>query len=923
MGSIMVKSCLIILALFLFTQPSEAFDLSRSVKLTGATPVDPSATTCPQESNFWLEWAKQVSGNSCQEKATAIISLPISHNEMIEQMKPVCNDCFFNSNNTQAVYYQKVLQSQRSTPVDNNAAALTKILTQMKNGPTVQALTLSDESRVAKELAVDYTLAADNKERTNDIAHLNRSLTVTTGAAASIGVGILSATSTRAVNSTSTKVETKEFDPHSLSQEVPGSCKSKLQFFVYQQVPPDNSDFYPFLKANKKYEPNDWNFVKLLQEFNQRTSNGLSLRDALKGHDEESKAIQSLKARLDFLKKNPLYLNLFSSSEPAMAPHQKELFDQIQQSFNNSQCAKSRDHRDCVLDKVADKQGKIKDIFSRKDVKEVVKTQAGLGISSLTRRMTESAEAMKIPVVTAGDLRVLATESISKVERRVAICDNVNLSKPNAATPSWQTSPAFMELQSDWAENLDLDDMNENEAFQDFNKKFCLDLRQNSQGHMINAKDYLASKCPTPNSCTHEQKLNHYDTFARQYRSLNPEAGVSDEVVSSSKFDKRYRVAALSDTDYQEVKRVSAYESPSYSSAGVSTPVVDNYSAATASSSASDFRASASAESAPAPADVPLPNLLPPAEVFPGSMMPAFANPQSQNDFARTELHDQNQKATEETKAAIKDTESAIESTDKKESQKVADLETQLAALRDQLKKLEQTKVAEPVVTPVTAQAPQAAAPVSSGIKAAVSQNSVSPNVAQATAAPSFASIGPSFSHSSFGEASTGAAKARAASGAMSGASLGKALGTASAASSPAGGASSANSIFVVNSPSAITVSGDSSAPAQDLAITVSTQEYQSLQGFRQGTTGQLDPKLIEKLQAQLGSIPTSKINLSFTAPDGQILKFDVTKGDNGLAFLPVDAAGRVPASVTEPAAPARQSKLYQNLLNTLDNSAR
>jgi hypothetical protein len=876
------------------------------------SPMSPliTATTCG-DSPFWTSWASQLSGENCSKKVKAAILGSLPHIERNKQLKTAC-DCFFSKDNLMHEEFKRVRNEVRSTPVEKNAKGVNSILRQMRAGMMLQASLLAKTNDVAMDMAMNYSQSFAEKDNTD--AYKKR----------------IQDANDFFKNQDNPNLRKVSFDTSVPSMKdvdmpVPKSCATPLMFVNYQQIPKSDSSFYQSLKEHTTFDQKNWNFQDLMTDFNQRASQFGNLTQAL-----SNPGIKSIKDRLDFLKRNPLYMNLFASTDPTMLPAQKKLFGAVQSIYNSSKCSTGKRRRKCIVDKLNDHQSEITTIFQDDLVKQAVNKNAVDGLDSFLGLLKTNKDILETSVVSDFDLDFLAKNEIggsdTDIKNRVSICENIQATKtvPVQSIEKDGPSQPYLDLQAEWASKLSLENLSENPEFKDYDDKLCKRPRKNKDGISVSLTQHMDTKCPV-NVCSPEQYRKIFDDFTSNTQSVASDPNDTSDDLAVAESNRRR--SSLTSSDYTWAAETQTSLPQTYRSAPVSNPEVFSQTQQLASVSPMDFevaRETAAVSGAQnfSNFEMPLPNafVTPPQT----TTMAAPLSPSSDQGHIDRNI--------EETRASIKDTEreAAAASADTK---KVKDLEDQLVGLRDQLKKLEQSRLTETVVSPV---ATASAAVVPNQNQPAIRQNvsAYTQNTAQLGAQPSGAaqsfassvSAPPSasnFANSQTNDSNLGSAKSSGSSAQLSGASLGKALGTGGSGSGLSFGSTGANSIYVVNSPTALTVSSDSSTPSQDLAITVSSQEYQTLEGFRQGTTTQLDPQLIEKLQAQLGTIPTSKINLSFTAPDGQILKFDVTKGENGLAFLPLDASGRAPASAAQPVAPAKQSKLYQNLLNTLDNSAR
>jgi hypothetical protein len=174
------------------------------------------------------------------------------------------------------------------------------------------------------------------------------------------------------VNSIEAPDDTIKFDQFPL-EKIPtdpkGSCFSMKTFFEIQMKPnrAEDKEFINKFLTTKDINSEEWDLEIVKRKYDEAISS-----------NAPSEQVQELRSRIVFIKKNPLYANLFSSKSKDVKSEQKKLLgilkDQFEQKFFN--CSKERMDRSCLEKKKqqkdkADKE--ISEIFKNPDVFEATR----------------------------------------------------------------------------------------------------------------------------------------------------------------------------------------------------------------------------------------------------------------------------------------------------------------------------------------------------------------------------------------------------------------------------------------------------------------------------------------------------------------------------------------------------------------------
>lgn len=333
------------------------------------------------------------------------------------------------------------------------------------------------------------------------------------------------------------------------SSPAPGSCISMASYLSYQQIPKEQEFFEDLAAMKDEINEDDWNISTLKKNYDIAHRNAEALPDGKDRQTAFAKA-RGLRARINFLKKNPLIGNVFSLKPQSNAKineaanlRKKELY----------RILKSELRPGISVNDYKNFQKKVSSVFSNIRVNALFRTN----LNDQTLAEFQGQEAILNTKLPTSQLALESKLSLmSQGQSEVKGCTGVN-PRPSLAKCSADylnycrlvkdvndgISKNSANLYSP-SENMDLEtlydfdsDPEKNDGFKKFSDEVCKKKRTsraNSQLKM-NFEEYRKSVCPE-NSAKVECDPAFQDSLVRKFMSDTkaeiPEGGDPDVVMA-------------------------------------------------------------------------------------------------------------------------------------------------------------------------------------------------------------------------------------------------------------------------------------------------------------------------------------------------------------------------------------------------------
>jgi hypothetical protein len=297
-----------------------------------------------------------------------------------------------------------------------------------------------------------------------------------------------------------------------------GSCISMRAYFAFEQISKDGS-FYADLKKMNSFKEEEWNLEKLKNRYD------VAYKTASNETDGD-KEINSLKARINFLNKNPLISNLFSAQalpeESDFLKNKKESLLKIMQAGMKlgASAADFRQYQNEMSNLFSDPQ--VVNIMRRElDAKILSKYQDGHGV--LSGRLPTTQRALE------NSFRLMANESVEECSGELEGNELIqcSLSFPRYCLLLSEVTSRInneedhlLARPSDSLQQESLFDSNldplENTGFKRLSKQICDEQREmiNRPGVTMNFQEFKSSHC-RPSSNKPECSVENNDMLVK------------------------------------------------------------------------------------------------------------------------------------------------------------------------------------------------------------------------------------------------------------------------------------------------------------------------------------------------------------------------------------------------------------------------
>ncbi len=265
--------------------------------------------------------------------------------------------------------YKKTPQEIELDMIKGNINHKLEEVEQMSNGMMIQAhlmtSSLVDTNKMSK--SEHLKLVAKYKAKTDDsdakkLDDFKKSLKEKSSSFGENGSAYLKEIDKISLPKNEIKFE--EFPMDKIPAKPPGSCFS-MKTFLAIEMKPNRVDDREFLKEFKKtssINPDEWNMKNLKRDYDQAVND-------ITESDEKYEKIKKIKSKIVFLKKNPLYANLFASKDPEVKNSQNELLKNLQQEyFNDQRCSNDLKCLVKLRNEKSSRDQKISEIFQRPEV---------------------------------------------------------------------------------------------------------------------------------------------------------------------------------------------------------------------------------------------------------------------------------------------------------------------------------------------------------------------------------------------------------------------------------------------------------------------------------------------------------------------------------------------------------------------------